>query len=138
MQRELEEISERLDEAGGATQAQAEMNKKREAELARLRRDLEEANMNHEGQLTGLRKKHNDAVAEMGDQLDQLQKGKAKYEKCNFILKVPTCMSSFIGAGLKKKRLKFNARLKICTRPLITKAKPNKKLKKWLKLTNCK
>lgn len=73
-------MSERLDEAGGATQAQTEINKKREAELAKLRRDLEEANMNHEGQLAGLRKKHNDAVAEMGEQLDQLQKSKAKYK----------------------------------------------------------
>ncbi|KAL1237357.1 Myosin-4 [Trichinella pseudospiralis] len=81
LQRQLEELSERLDEAGGATQAQLEMNKKREAELAKLRRDLEEANMNHEGQLASLRKKHNDAVAEMSDQLDQVQKAKAKSDK---------------------------------------------------------
>ncbi len=33
----------RLDEAGGATAAQQELNKKREAEVAKLRRDLEEA-----------------------------------------------------------------------------------------------
>lgn len=41
IQRELEELSERLDEAGGATAAQIEVNKKREAELSKLRRDLE-------------------------------------------------------------------------------------------------
>ncbi|KAK0404980.1 hypothetical protein QR680_017737 [Steinernema hermaphroditum] len=81
LQRELEELSERLDEQGGATAAQVELNKKREAELAKLRRDLEEANMNHENQLAALRKKHNDAVAELGDQLDQVQKQKAKIEK---------------------------------------------------------
>ena len=40
MQNELEELGDRLDEAGGATQAQMEVNKKREAELAKLRRDL--------------------------------------------------------------------------------------------------
>ncbi len=34
--------------------------------------------MNHENQLAALRKKHNDAVSEMGDQVDQLQKQKAK------------------------------------------------------------
>lgn len=78
MHRQLQELSDRLDEAGGMTAAQVELNKKREAELAKLRRDLEESNMNHEGQLSALRKKHNDAVAEMGDQLDQLQKIKAK------------------------------------------------------------
>ena len=38
----------RLDEAGGATAAQVELNKKREAELAKLRRDLEEATIQHE------------------------------------------------------------------------------------------
>ncbi|KAL6736890.1 hypothetical protein Aduo_007192 [Ancylostoma duodenale] len=81
LQRELEELGDRLDEQGGATAAQVELNKKREAELAKLRRDLEEANMNHENQLGGLRKKHTDAVAELTDQLDQLQKQKAKIEK---------------------------------------------------------
>ena len=54
------------------------MNKKREAELAKLRRDLEEANQTHENQLAALRKKHNDSVAEMGENLDTLQKAKAK------------------------------------------------------------
>ena len=34
--------------------------------------------MNHENQLAGLRKKHTDAVAELTDQLDQVQKQKAK------------------------------------------------------------
>nr|XP_023023714.1 myosin heavy chain, muscle isoform X26 [Leptinotarsa decemlineata] len=79
--RELEELGERLEEAGGATSAQIELNKKREAELAKLRRDLEEANIQHEGTLANLRKKHNDAVSEMGEQIDQLNKLKAKSEK---------------------------------------------------------
>ncbi|CAG9830708.1 unnamed protein product [Diabrotica balteata] len=76
--RELEELGERLEEAGGATSAQIELNKKREAELAKLRRDLEESNIQHEGTLANLRKKHNDAVSEMGEQIDQLNKLKAK------------------------------------------------------------
>ncbi|XP_058815427.1 myosin heavy chain, muscle isoform X16 [Topomyia yanbarensis] len=79
--RELEELGERLEEAGGATSAQIELNKKREAELAKLRRDLEEANIQHEGTLANLRKKHNDAVAEMAEQVDQLNKLKTKAEK---------------------------------------------------------
>ena len=37
LSRELEEISERLEEAGGATSVQIEMNKKREAEFQKLR-----------------------------------------------------------------------------------------------------
>nr|AAA73080.1 unnamed protein product [Brugia malayi] len=81
LQRELEELGDRLDEQGGATAAQVEVNKKREAELAKLRRDLEEANMNHENQLAAIRKKHNDAVAELGDQIEQAQKAKVKLKK---------------------------------------------------------
>ncbi|ULT86008.1 hypothetical protein L3Y34_006002 [Caenorhabditis briggsae] len=74
MQLELEELGDRLDEAGGATQAQIELNKKREAELAKLRQDLEDAAINAETSMAALRKKHNDAVAELSDQLDTVQK----------------------------------------------------------------
>ncbi|XP_071547362.1 myosin heavy chain, muscle-like isoform X48 [Panulirus ornatus] len=79
--RELEELGERLDEAGGATAAQIELNKKRETELAKLRRDLEESNIQHEAALANLRKKHNDAVGEMSEQIDHLNKMKARLEK---------------------------------------------------------
>ncbi|XP_066578932.1 myosin-7 [Amia ocellicauda] len=79
--RELEEISERLEEAGGATSAQIEMNKKREAELQKLRRDLEEATLHHEATASTLRKKQADSVAELGEQIDNLQRVKQKLEK---------------------------------------------------------
>ncbi|CAF0824471.1 unnamed protein product [Rotaria sordida] len=79
--REIDEMRERLDDAGGATSSQVEMNKKRESELAKLRRDLEEANLQHEATAAQLRKKHQDAVTEMGEQIDQLQKIKNKLEK---------------------------------------------------------
>jgi len=77
--REIEELSERLEEAGGATSSQIEMNKRREAEMSKLRRDLEEANIQHEQSLSSLRKKHNDSVAELSEQVDQLNKTKARY-----------------------------------------------------------
>ena len=64
--------------AGGATAAQVELNKKRDAEFAKLRRDLEEVNVNHENQLSQLRKKHTDQLAELSDQLDQATKAKAR------------------------------------------------------------
>ncbi|XP_077527338.1 myosin heavy chain isoform X31 [Haemaphysalis longicornis] len=79
--REIEELSERLEESGGATSAQVELNKRREAELAKLRRDLEESNLQHEQAMSNLRKKHNDSVAELSEQIDQLNKHKAKVEK---------------------------------------------------------
>merc|ERR1712107_178138 len=79
--RELESLGERLNEAGGATHAQVELNKKREAEVQKLRKDLEEARIQQEATLSSLKKKHQDAVAEMSEQIDQLSKMKAKIEK---------------------------------------------------------
>ncbi|XP_078257700.1 myosin-4-like [Rhinoraja longicauda] len=81
LSRELEEISERLEEAGGATSAQIEMNKKREAEFQKMRRDLEESTLQHESTAAALRKKQADSVAELGEQIDNLQRVKQKLEK---------------------------------------------------------
>merc|ERR1719356_822758 len=79
--RELENLGERLTEASGATTAQIELNKKREAEVTKLRKDLEEAHIQQESTLVGLKKKHQDAIAEMTEQIDQLTKMKGKIEK---------------------------------------------------------
>ena len=58
--------------------AQIELNKKREAELQKLRRDLEESQIHSESQISALRKKQQDSVNEMSDQLEQLQKVKQR------------------------------------------------------------
>uniref|UniRef100_A0A674GJD7 Myosin heavy chain 7B n=1 Tax=Taeniopygia guttata TaxID=59729 RepID=A0A674GJD7_TAEGU len=79
--RELEELSERLEEAGGSTATQLELSKKREAEFLKLRRDLEEATLQHEATAAALRKKHADSVAELGERIDSLQRVKQKLEK---------------------------------------------------------
>merc|ERR1712088_633844 len=79
--RELEQLGERLNEAGGATNAQVELNKKREAEVGKLRKDLEEAHIQQESTMMNLKRKHQDAVAEMSEQIDQLAKMKSKIEK---------------------------------------------------------
>merc|ERR1712115_5357 len=79
--RELENLGERLGEASGATSAQIELNKKREAEVSKLRRDLEEAKIQQEATIVGLKKKHADATAEMQEQVEQLNKIKTKIEK---------------------------------------------------------
>jgi len=79
LEREMDELSVKLDEAGGATQAQIEVNKKRESELQKLRRDLEEANVQNEAQIATIRKKQQDAVNEMTEQVEQLQKVKQKF-----------------------------------------------------------
>ncbi|KAK2515458.1 hypothetical protein Q9233_013971 [Columba guinea] len=78
---ELEDISGRLEETGGATSAQSELSKKREAEFQKMRRDLEEATLQHEATAAALRKKHADSTAELGEQIDNLQRVKQKLEK---------------------------------------------------------
>ena len=67
-----------MDEAGGATAAQLEVNKKREQELARLRREMDENVLQNEALIASLKKKAQDQGNEMADQLDQLQKVKQR------------------------------------------------------------
>merc|ERR1711971_806395 len=52
-----------------------------EAELMKLKSELEEANIAHEGTLAALRQKHNNSMAELGNQIDGINKNKAKSEK---------------------------------------------------------
>merc|ERR1711868_233987 len=90
LSRELEEMSERLEEANGLTSGQVEVNKRREAELTKLQRDLEEHNITHESTLSGLRKKHAETTAEMSEQIDNLQRVKQKLEKEKSEMKMET------------------------------------------------
>merc|ERR1719320_1936406 len=79
--REIDQLGERLDEASGATTAQVELNKKRESEVNKLRKDVEEANIQQESILSNLKRKQGDATAEMTEQIDALGKMKSKIEK---------------------------------------------------------
>merc|ERR1719245_2774823 len=81
LSRDLEDIGTRLEQAGSNTALQVELNKKRERELAKLKSDLEESNIAHEGTLAALRQKHNNSMSELGEQIDSINKNKAKSEK---------------------------------------------------------
>merc|ERR1712106_497463 len=81
LSRDLEDLGTRLEEAGSNTSTQIELNKKRESELAKLKGDLEEANIAHEGTLTALRQKHNHSMADLGEQIDAISKNKVKSDK---------------------------------------------------------
>merc|ERR1719270_521714 len=63
------------------TATQVELNKKREAELARMRGELEQLNIGHESTLAALRMKHNNSMSELGEQIDNLNGSKMKGEK---------------------------------------------------------
>ena len=88
--KELEELTERLEESCGATQTQMELNKKREMEVYKLRKDLEEAAIQQEATILSLKKKHQDAIAEMSEQIDTLSKLKAKTETEKATIKMQT------------------------------------------------
>lgn len=99
--KELSDLGDRLDEAGGATAAQVELNKKREAELAKLRRDLEELNVQHESAMTLQRKKHNEVINEMSEQIDYLNKMKARYYTTSTYIIMPLNISATINHNLE-------------------------------------
>ena len=81
LKKDIEDVSARLDEAGSNTATQVELNKKREAELARIRGELEQLNIAHESTLAALRMKHNNSMSELGEQIDNLNGSKMKGEK---------------------------------------------------------
>merc|ERR1711936_1051457 len=66
LSRDIEDLGQKLEDAGNNTSTQIELNKKREVELAKLKAELEESNIAHEGTLAALRQKHNNNMAEMG------------------------------------------------------------------------
>merc|ERR1711976_467818 len=81
LSRDIGDLAEKLEDAGNNTATQIELNKKREGELAKLKAELDESNVAHEGTLAALRQKHNNNMAEMGEQIDNLNKMKTKAEK---------------------------------------------------------
>merc|ERR1712128_355921 len=81
LKKDIEDIAARLEEVGANTSTQVELNKKREAELARIKAELDELNVSHEGLLAGMRMKHNNTMADLGDQIDGLDRAKVKAEK---------------------------------------------------------
>jgi len=81
LRRELDELNEKLEETGSNTAAQIALNTRREEELAKLKMELDESNITHESTLAMLRQKHNASISELGDQIDNLNKLKAKAEK---------------------------------------------------------
>lgn len=79
--RELEDMNERLEEAGGVSSAQLEITKKQETKFQRLRRDLEEATLHFEATSASLKKRHADSLAELESQVENLQQVKQTLEK---------------------------------------------------------
>merc|ERR1711962_1270378 len=81
LKKDIEDVGSRLEAAGSDTATQVELNKKREAELARIKAELEELNIAQEGTLAALRMKHNNTMGDLGEQIDNINANKVKSEK---------------------------------------------------------
>merc|ERR1711887_71863 len=83
LKKDIEDISSRLEEAGSSTATQVELNKKREAELGRIKAELEELNIAQEGTLAALRMKHNNTMGDLGEQIDSLNANQVENQDLN-------------------------------------------------------
>ncbi len=79
------------------------MNKKREAEFQKLRCDLEESTLQHEATSAALRKKQADTMAELGEQINNLQK-RVKKEKSKYKMEINDLSSNMEAVAKSKAR----------------------------------
>lgn len=71
MQRELGDLQERIEEAGGVATAQIELSKKRETEIAKLQTDANALVEENERTVSDMKKKHQQALNDMQEQVKQ-------------------------------------------------------------------
>ncbi|XP_018649677.1 putative paramyosin [Schistosoma mansoni] len=97
---QVDALSERLDEAGGSTTQTQELLKRREMEINKLRKDLENANASLELAETSMRRRHQTALNELALEVENLQKqkGKAEKDKSHLIMEVDNVLGQLDGA----------------------------------------
>lgn len=75
------QLQERVEEVEAGADGQYEINRKRDSELAKLRKLLEDVHLESEQSLHIMKKKHSETVVEFQDQVDILSKSRGKFEK---------------------------------------------------------
>ncbi|XP_018649676.1 putative paramyosin [Schistosoma mansoni] len=110
---QVDALSERLDEAGGSTTQTQELLKRREMEINKLRKDLENANASLELAETSMRRRHQTALNELALEVENLQKqkGKAEKDKSHLIMEVDNVLGQLDGALKAKNRFNLQAQL---------------------------
>ncbi|MFK9312084.1 hypothetical protein ACJEKH_26245, partial [Escherichia coli] len=71
------QLSERLEEAEGGAETQFQVNKKRDTELLKLRKLLEDVHLESEETAAILKRKHQEIVVDFQEQIDSLAKAKS-------------------------------------------------------------
>merc|ERR1712213_29217 len=80
-QMQIISLSERLTEAESGSESQLEINRKREAEMSKLRKLLEDVHNESEQQIHTLRTKHQTSMMELQEQIERLSRDKEKVVK---------------------------------------------------------
>merc|ERR1719495_2021047 len=80
-------LSERLTEAESGSESQLEINRKREAEMAKLRKLLEDVHNESEQQIHTLRTKHQTSMMELQEQIERMSREKEKVVKEKSVMK---------------------------------------------------
>merc|ERR1712228_1114997 len=80
-QMQIIQLSERLTEAEGGAENQLDINRKREAEMAKLRKLLEDVHTESEQSIHLLKKKHQEAMMELQEQIEKVSISKEKITK---------------------------------------------------------
>ena len=71
MSQELEELSENLRDAGESASVQAEMNKRKDLEIHKLRGELDEEQQQKEAQWEAVKNKHIQTLTETTERLEK-------------------------------------------------------------------
>lgn len=74
-------LSERLEESEGGVESHLEVNRKRDVELQKLRKLLEDVHLESEETAHLLKKKHQEIVVDFNEQIEVLSKAKSRAEK---------------------------------------------------------
>jgi chromosome segregation ATPase len=74
-------LTDRLEDAEGSTDAQIDANRKREIELQKLRKLLDESQIESEDALNALRKKHQESILDYQEQIEGLHKKNSKIDR---------------------------------------------------------
>ena len=75
------QLSERLEEAEGGVDIQIEVNKKRDSELLKIRRLLDDVHLESEETAQLLKRKHQEVIVDFQEQIEVLSKLKARSDK---------------------------------------------------------
>merc|ERR1739844_108394 len=86
-QMQIISLSERLTEAESGSESQLEINRKREAEMAKLRKLLEDVHNESEQQIHTLRTKHQTSMMELQEQIERMSRDKEKVVKEKSVMK---------------------------------------------------